>query len=580
MQLRDVAQLRQAIKMAEDQQLDGPDLPAARAMLQDEERTLRLRESLQALRRCTNVDQLQEAVAKAKSDGFPESEPIYAELASLIQLLLATQARSVPQLELAIAQAKDMGVDAAALQFAQRVLDEEIPKTKARDQLAAACSAEVKSKEALTAAIQAGREAGLDEKECAQAVEFLRREEEKERLLADVKNSITESKIADMEDMVSVKKAEDNLKDAIERAIKAGVAEADLVDAELVRKKLHNRAEDLKGSIRVFCRIRPLSGKEKDQGDTGITKQLSPMKIEVQKEDDVEVFEFNGVFTPGTQDEIFEDCKDLVQSAVDGYNVTIFAYGQTGAGKTFTMAGIPGDLGISPRTIIEVFDLIEKQKSRFDFVVTGSMLELYQQNLLDLMPAGDSKLKKKPLNVRQEKSGVIVVENLHEEPCSTAEELQTIVDKGANERKTGSTEMNAGSSRSHLIVLIRILSTNKETKQTLQGKILIVDLAGSERLKKSQTADDMKKESIEINKSLTALGDVISALASGQKQIPYRNHKLTQLMQDSIGGSAKTLMFVNASPASSNMEETVNSLRYAARAKNITNNSVKQQAKT
>merc|ERR1719356_2109124 len=131
--------------------------------------------------------------------------------------------------------------------------------------------------------------------------------------------------------------------------------------------------------------------------------------------------------------------------------------------------------------------------------------------------------------------------------------------------------MNSESSRSHLVFVIRITSVNRETHETLKGKILMCDLAGSERLKKSEVSGEGQKEAIEINKSLTALGDVIEALTKKQKQVPYRNHKLTQLMQDSLGGTAKTLMFVNCSPASSNEEETVMSLKYAARAKTITN---------
>merc|ERR1719373_836387 len=135
--------------------------------------------------------------------------------------------------------------------------------------------------------------------------------------------------------------------------------------------------------------------------------------------------------------------------------------------------------------------------------------------------------------------------------------------------------MNSESSRSHLVLIITIVSVNKETKSQLRGKILICDLAGSERLKKSMATAEKQKEAIEINKSLTALGDVIEALTQRHKQVPYRNHKLTQLMQDSLGGTAKTLMFVNCSPASSNLDETLMSLKYATRAKKITNTTKK-----
>merc|ERR1712187_83849 len=141
--------------------------------------------------------------------------------------------------------------------------------------------------------------------------------------------------------------------------------------------------------------------------------------------------------------------------------------------------------------------------------------------------------------------------------------------------KVARTAMNSESSRSHLVLMIKIISVNRQTKDQLRGKVLICDLAGSERLKKSKVDADMQQEAIEINKSLTALGDVIEGLTKGNKQVPYRNHKLTQLMQDAIGGSSKTLMFVNCSPATSNCDETIMSLKYATRAKMIKNTAKK-----
>jgi len=157
--------------------------------------------------------------------------------------------------------------------------------------------------------------------------------------------------------------------------------------------------------------------------------------------------------------------------------------------------------------------------------------------------------------------------------------LLNLLERGNSQRTVAATAMNSQSSRSHLILIIKIVSVNRETKEQLKGKILLCDLAGSERLKKSEAKEDQAKEAIEINKSLTALGDVIEALTKGGKQmVPYRNHKLTQLMQDSLGGSAKTLMFVNCSPASSNLDETFMSLKYAQRAKRITNTHKKDKA--
>lgn len=179
------------------------------------------------------------------------------------------------------------------------------------------------------------------------------------------------------------------------------------------------------------------------------------------------------------------------------------------------------------------------------------------------------------LNIRIAASGQVQIENLTEEECKDAEALSNLLERGNFQRTVAATAMNSESSRSHLILLMKIVSVNLETRERHTGKILLCDLAGSERLKKSEVSGDSQKEAIEINKSLTALGDVIESLTSGKKQIPYRNHKLTQVMQDALGGTSKTLMFVNCSPASSNYDETVMSLKYATRAKKITNDTRK-----
>merc|ERR1712203_380810 len=201
------------------------------------------------------------------------------------------------------------------------------------------------------------------------------------------------------------------------------------------------------------------------------------------------------------------------------------------------------------------------------------MLELYRNDLVDLLVKGNpvASASKSKLNIRTERGGMVVVEHLTEEECGSPEQLSELLDRGNKQRTVAATAMNSESSRSHLVLIIKIVSVNRETKDQLRGKLLLCDLAGSERLKKSQAERDQEKEAIEINKSLTALGDVIEALTKGSKVIPHRNHKLTQLMQDSLGGSAKTLMFVNVSPSSSNVDETVNALKYASRARCIEN---------
>jgi len=305
------------------------------------------------------------------------------------------------------------------------------------------------------------------------------------------------------------------------------------------------------------------------------------MTLAVEGAKDPAPYAFDAVFAPGTQEEVFEDCKDLVQSALDGYNVTVFAYGQTGAGKTFTMYGCPGMEGTAPRVIQELYRLIERDQERVNYTVMASMMELYRNELLDLLVAKPAARKlmsdegPKKLNVRADKTGLVQIEHLTEEECSTAEALSSLLERGNGQRTVAATAMNSESSRSHLLLTIKIVGVNRQTHDQLQSKFMLCDLAGSERLKKSEVSGDMMKESIEINKSLTALGDVIEALTKGQKHIPYKNHKLTQVMQDAVGGTSKTLMFVNCSPASANVDETIMSLKYATRAKKIVNDQQK-----
>eukprot|EP00428_Durinskia_dybowskii_P019617 CAMPEP_0170217242 /NCGR_PEP_ID=MMETSP0116_2-20130129/8283_1 /TAXON_ID=400756 /ORGANISM="Durinskia baltica, Strain CSIRO CS-38" /LENGTH=1246 /DNA_ID=CAMNT_0010467869 /DNA_START=69 /DNA_END=3809 /DNA_ORIENTATION=+ len=572
---KDAKALREAIKQGEELGVTGADMDQAKAVLAKEGPRQKAREELESAHHDGNMDRLKAALEAAKKAGLASEELAkYEQIVSESEskekiegaLAKAIASRDIGDLKMSIQQAKDMGLSTPKLKEAEAVLAEEEPKQEARENLAKAL--ETCTKDALRAAIQGAKDAKLTPSEYAEAEQALAKEELKEKLLAGVKQALEDSKSVDTTSIDALRDSKDKLTRAIQEAVANGVPEISIAEAEIRRKKLHNSIEDLKGSIRVFCRIRPISKKETDAGDNEITKQLDSMTLQVAEHHE---FKFDAVFTPGTQDEIFEDCKDLVQSALDGYNVTLFAYGQTGAGKTFTMAGVPGQLGVSPRTIKEIYALCEKQKDRFEYTIMGSMLELYRMDLVDLLVKGNPTATKSKLNIRQDKTGHVSIEHLTEEECRTAKELEKLVERGTQARAVAATQMNSESSRSHLVMMIRIISVNKETKEQLRGKILIVDLAGSERLKKSQTEADMQKESIEINKSLTALGDVIEALTKNQKVIPYRNHKLTQLMQDALGGSAKTLMFVNCSPANSNCDETLNSLKYAQRAKNITN---------
>lgn len=354
-----------------------------------------------------------------------------------------------------------------------------------------------------------------------------------------------------------------------------------------LRRWSHNQVLDLKGQIRVFCRIRPLLPHEHGEDLAAVRKD--PLTVEVSREMtavdgaqrvDKRTFSFESVFGPqDQQDEVFQEVEDLVQSAVDGYNVTIMAHGQTGAGKTYTMYGGPHEKrGVAPRTIESVFGLLQrKDDQRFGFSVRAHLIELYKNELVDLLAPSRGR---STLDVRRDaRTGETTVENVEERSVSSHQELSRILEEGMERRTTATTMMNADSSRSHFFLTISIDVQDKESKETTSGKITLCDLAGSERPKKSGASGEVMKEAIEINKALTALGDVIEALTRGGARgpIPYRNHKLTQLLSDSLGGTAKTLLFVNVSPARSEAEETINSMAYATRLRSVTNDIKRSQ---
>ncbi|CAL5029436.1 unnamed protein product [Urochloa decumbens] len=347
---------------------------------------------------------------------------------------------------------------------------------------------------------------------------------------------------------------------------------------QVLRKRYYNTIEDMKGKIRVFCRLRPLSDKELSLEEKNIV--CSPDEFTIAhpwKDEKSKQHIYDRVFDASTtQEEVFEDTKYLVQSAVDGYNVCIFAYGQTGSGKTFTIYGSDNNPGLTPRATSELFRVIKRDGNKYSFSLKAYMVELYQDNLVDLLLPKSAKQQK--LEIKKDSKGVVTVENATVVSISSIEELRAIISRGSERRHTAGTNMNDESSRSHLILSIIIESTNLQTQSYARGKLSFVDLAGSERVKKSGSAGKQLKEAQSINKSLSALADVISALSSDGQHIPYRNHKLTMLMSDSLGGNAKTLMFVNVSPAESNLEETYNSLMYASRVRCIVNDTSKHVA--
>ncbi|XP_043714190.1 kinesin-like protein KIN-14I isoform X1 [Telopea speciosissima] len=385
-----------------------------------------------------------------------------------------------------------------------------------------------------------------------------------------------QNKLKEVEELREIKEDIDRKNEQIAVILKKQGAqlvelEALYKEEQLLRKRYFNIIEDMKGKIRVYCRLRPLGEKEIAEKERNIITSLDEFTVEHPwKDDKIKQHLYDRVFDgTASQEEVFEDTSYLVQSAVDGYNVCIFAYGQTGSGKTFTIYGSERNPGLTPRATSELFEILKRDNSKFSFSLKAYMVELYQDTLVDLLlPKNAKRLK---LDIKKDSKGMVFLENVTIVPISTVEDLRNIILRGSEQRHTSETQMNIESSRSHLILSILIESTNLQTQAFARGKLSFVDLAGSERVKKSGSSGSQLKEAQSINKSLSALGDVISALSSSSQHIPYRNHKLTMLMSDSLGGNAKTLMFVNVSSADSNLDETYNSLTYASRVRSIVN---------
>ncbi|MBA0639928.1 hypothetical protein Goklo_022922 [Gossypium klotzschianum] len=334
-------------------------------------------------------------------------------------------------------------------------------------------------------------------------------------------------------------------------------------------RKLYNQVQDLKGSIRVYCRVRPfLSGSSYlstvDHIEEGNIIINTPSKYGKG----CKSFTFNKVFgQSATQAEVFSDMQPLIRSVLDGYNVCIFAYGQTGSGKTYTMTG-PKDLteksqGVNYRALGDLFLLAEQRKDTFRYDVAVQMIEIYNEQVRDLLVT-DGSNKRYPFPIICSQTGLNVPDaNLM--PVSSTSDVIDLMNLGQRNRAVGATALNDRSSRSHSCLTVHVQGRDLTSGTTLRGCMHLVDLAGSERVDKSEVTGDRLKEAQHINKSLSALGDVIASLAQKNPHVPYRNSKLTQLLQDSLGGQAKTLMFVHISPESDALGETISTLKFAER---------------
>lgn len=336
------------------------------------------------------------------------------------------------------------------------------------------------------------------------------------------------------------------------------------------RKRLHNLVQELKGNIRVFMRCRPPTTKEYEQfgNDAKCVSFPGMGEVRVFNEKNREkMWEFDEVFEPSSkQQDVYSEVSALVTSVLDGYSVCIFAYGQTGSGKTWTMTGPPSDRGVNTRALEELFVNTQGRSGDWIDTISVSLLEVYNENIRDLLGSpGDTQGK---LEVKMGEFGNHVP-GLTTITVTTIQEVFALLEKADKNRSSTATNMNEHSSRSHMMLTVTIVSEYRETGVVTRGKLNLVDLAGSERIDKSGATGTALKEAQNINKSLSALGDVIAARAMKQSHIPFRNSTLTFLLQDSLSQDSKTLMIVCVSPVLYNAEETFCSLNFASRVRTV-----------
>ncbi|XP_044290105.1 kinesin-like protein KIFC3 isoform X2 [Varanus komodoensis] len=338
-----------------------------------------------------------------------------------------------------------------------------------------------------------------------------------------------------------------------------------------LRKKCHNELVRLRGNIRVFGRVRPISKEDGEGPEVANAVTFDPdddAVLHLTHKGKLISFELDKVFPPeATQEDVFREVRALVTSCIDGYNVCIFAYGQTGAGKTYTMEGVPENPGINQRALQLLFSEVQAKAFDWNYRITVSVAEIYNEALRDLL--GRDPQEKLDIKLCPDGSGQLYVPGLTEFAVHCVEDINKVFEFGHVNRATECTHLNEHSSRSHALLIITVRGVDYSTGIRTTGKLNLVDLAGSERVGRSGAEGSRLREAQYINKSLSALGDVIYALRSRQGHVPFRNSKLTYLLQDSLSGDSKTLMMVQVSPAEKNTSETLCSLKFAERVRSV-----------
>ncbi|XP_035742854.1 kinesin-like protein Klp61F [Vespa mandarinia] len=356
-----------------------------------------------------------------------------------------------------------------------------------------------------------------------------------------------------------------------------------------IRKMNETRTgkKDKNQHIQVFVRVRPINNAERLGKSVSVVEVPSNKDVIIRERPQDKLskkFTFDKVFGPlSKQIDVYKAVvSPLLEEVLAGYNCTVFAYGQTGTGKTFTMEGVSNDpalhwqsdttAGIIPRTLSHLFDELRLLEAQ-EYTVRISFLELYNEELFDLLSPNDDASKIR-LYEDTSRKGAVIIHGLEEVTVHNKSEVYKILEKGSEKRQTAVTLMNAQSSRSHTVfsITVHIKENTVDGEELLKtGKLNLVDLAGSENVGRSGAVDRRAREAGNINQSLLTLGRVITALVERAPHIPYRESKLTRLLQESLGGRTKTSIIATISPASINLEETLSTLDYAHRAKNITN---------
>ncbi|XP_033972238.1 kinesin-like protein KIF28P [Trematomus bernacchii] len=362
-----------------------------------------------------------------------------------------------------------------------------------------------------------------------------------------------------------------------------------------------------KDCVKVAVRVRPFNKRERDAGSRCIVSMVtSSITIQDPRESQSRrsfCFDYaywshsgftrdrGGLYVPeepggrySDQDSVFQDLGEgILENALQGYNATLLAYGQTGSGKSYSMVGYGPNKGLVPKLCDRLFQAIRENQDTRQCQVFFSMLEIYNEQVVDLLSRGS----RTPggLRVREEQQRGFYVEGLRTVPCDSAPQVEQLMEQGTRTRTTAATHMNANSSRSHMLIILQLKQIFSKESITKQSNINLVDLAGSERQRSSGSEADRLKEGTAINLSLTTLGNVISSLADvavGKKvvHIPYRDSVLTKLLQSALGGNSRTVMIATLSPADICYEESLSTLRYAERAKRIQNRAVVNESPT